>query len=226
MDEARRRLPSLVRPTWILAHEQTSGRGRRGRPWRAPKGHFAATLAFRPLCGAAAAAQRSFLMANALYESLALWVNRARLSVKWPNDVLLDDGKVAGILLESAGSTGLVDWLCIGVGVNLDEVPPDDGNAFAPVSLGRIVGHAVDPEDFLDVLATSYATQEGLLAENGFQPIRRAWLQNAARLGEIITARTGADEITGRFETVDEAGNLVLSVAGARQVVAAADIFF
>ena len=192
MDEARRRLPGLTRPTWVLAYEQTSGRGRRGRRWRAPRGHFAATLIFRPLCSPAAAAQRSFLMANALYEALALWVSRARLSVKWPNDVLLDDGKVAGILLESAGQGGLVDWLSIGVGVNLGEPPPDDGNPFKPVSLGRTVGQAVDPEDFLDVLAATYATQEARLAEAGFQPIRRSWLQTAARLGEIITARTGS----------------------------------
>lgn len=226
MDEARRRLSSLVRPTWILAHEQMSGRGRRGRTWRAPKGHFAATLVFRPLCAPASAAQRSFLMANALYETMALWVSRERLSVKWPNDVLLDEGKVAGILLESAGSGAIVDWLSIGVGVNLGDVPEDDGAAFAPVSLRQVLGDTVDPLDFLDVLARTYATQEAMLAELGFQQIRRSWLQTAARLGEIITARTGTSEITGRFETVDETGNLVLDVSGRREVVAAADIFF
>lgn len=226
MDEARRRLPGLVRPTWIMAQTQTGGRGRQGRTWHAPEGHFAATLAMRPEGTAQQAAQRSFLMANALFQTLSLYVDHDRLAQKWPNDVLLDGGKVAGILLESAGTGGDVAWLTIGVGVNLGAAPADDGAAFKPVSLEQKIGRLIEPKAFLDRLASNYDTEERILARLGFSRIREAWLQNAARLGEVITARTARDEITGRFETLDANGNLILMVAGKPQMVAAAEIFF
>ena len=75
------------------------------------------------------AALRSFLASNALFETLALYVPRERLSCKWPNDVLLDNRKVAGILLESAGTGTRVDWLAIGIGVNLVHTPPMEEDA-------------------------------------------------------------------------------------------------
>ena len=117
MAEAARRAPTLDRPTWIMALRQTTPRGRRGRTWNEPKGNFAATLVMKPGGNAASAALRSFLAANALFETLALQTERDALATKWPNDVLLNGGKVAGILLESTGQSGRIDWLSIGIGV-------------------------------------------------------------------------------------------------------------
>lgn len=221
--EAARRASSLGRPTWIAARCQTRARGRRGRGWAMPSGNFAATLVMRPGGVPGWAALRSFLAANALFEALALVVDRTRLAVKWPNDVLLDNGKVAGILLESAGSGGQIDWLAIGIGVNLAAAP--DGMrdaAFPPTSLDG----AVTPEDFLPLLANTYATEESILDRLGFDPIREKWLRHAARLDEVITARTGAEEITGRFEGIDEAGQLILVTSDGERRIAAADVFF
>jgi len=221
--EAARIASELDYPTWILAREQTGGRGRRGRTWQTPMGNLAATLVMRPGGTAGWAALRSFMAANAVFEALAMLVPRSRLSLKWPNDVLLDGGKVAGILLESAASGDRIDWLAIGIGVNLAAVP--DGlrdAAFPPVALGR----EVDVEVFLTTLAGFYATQESILTRLGFEPIRESWLRHAARLGEIITARTGDEEITGRFESVDEAGRLVLSTPAGERRIPAADVYF
>lgn len=205
--EAVRRAPHLGRPTWIMAHSQTAARGRRGRSWQMPAGNFAATLLMRPGGVPGWAALRSFLAANALFEALALVVDRTRLAVKWPNDVLLDEGKVAGILLESAGADGRVDWLAIGIGVNLAAKPEGLRDTdFPPVSLDG----EITPDEFLPLLANTYATEEAILERLGFDPIRDKWLRHAARLDEIITARTGAEEITGRFEGIDETGQLIL----------------
>jgi BirA family biotin operon repressor/biotin-[acetyl-CoA-carboxylase] ligase len=227
MAEARRVASDLTRPTWIFARRQTAARGRRGRVWENPDGNFSATLVMRPGGGPGAAALRSFSAANAVFEALAMHANRSALALKWPNDVLLNGGKVAGILLESTGSAGAIDWLSIGIGVNLIRSPRGmENSAFAPVSLLEETGSRVEAIEFLGTLADCFATQEAIFQRLGFQQIRESWLENAARLGEIITARTGREEITGKFETVDEAGQLVLSTSRGMVRIPAADVYF
>ena len=226
MAEAARRADGLHGPTWIMAREQTAARGRRGRPWLHPAGNLAATLIYKPEATAAEAAKRSFLAANALFETLAMYVDRTALSLKWPNDVLLNGGKVAGILLESAGRGPFVDWLSVGFGVNLQAVPEGLTSPFPPISLRGAGGQDVTPEDFLTVLASNYATQEGKLSALGFARIREDWLRHAAKLGEVITARTGQDVIKGIFDTVDEDGALVLITGMGPRAIPAADVFF
>ncbi len=224
--EAARIAAGLAGPEWILALRQTRGRGRRGRDWHDPPGNFAATLV---LCSDEAPerlALRSFVASLALYDALVALGGRAEgLALKWPNDLLLNGGKLAGILLETLGP----GRLAIGIGVNLRETPGADAveqGAFPPVSLASATGVAVSPEDFLAVLAPAYAARESRFAAFGFAPIREAWLGRAARLGDTITARTGKAETTGVFETVDEAGRLVLSTPRGRQAISAAEVFF
>lgn len=230
-EEARRIAPGLLGPTWILALEQTAGRGRRGRAWAAPKGHFSATLVMRPNETPDKVALRSFVASLALYDAFATATGRTDgLSLKWPNDVLLNGGKVAGILLESAGvAGGQVSHIAIGIGVNLIDTPQVEqveAGAVAPVSLASETGVQLSQEDFLGFLAPAYDHYETQFVTYGFEPIREAWLARAARLGDTITARTTRDQYVGRFETVDAAGNLVLSTAKAREVIPAAEIFF
>lgn len=226
MAEAARRVRQLDKPTWVMARRQTAAKGRQGKTWVQPAGNLAATLIFRPDCMPAEAAKRSFLAANALFEALAIHVDRSKLALKWPNDVLLNGGKVAGILLESTSRGPFVDWLSIGIGVNLANAPEDLGGAFPPVSLRGAGGEDVLPETFLTVLADAYATQEGKLAAFGFPRIREDWLRNAARLGEEITARTGKETVRGLFDTIDQDGNLVLITSRGPRSIAAADVYF
>ena len=220
--------PQLSGPAWILTHDQYDGRGRRGRAWAMPPGNFAASLALRPTGSAAEVALYSFVACLALHDALAsVGGPSARLALKWPNDVLLNGGKVAGILLESTGQGGAVSALAIGIGVNLAAAPPaDPGAAFVPVSLLGETAIAVPPEDFLDLLAPAFAHWETRLKAEGFAPLRAAYLARAARLGETITARTGTAEWTGRFEGIDDGGALILVTAAGRQLIPAADVFF
>ncbi len=230
LDEAARTAAQRAGPEWILALKQTKGRGRRGRDWKDPKGNFAATLALRPEGTPASAALRSFVAALALYDAIEAVTGRSEgLALKWPNDVLLNGGKVAGILLESSGRGGGLAHLFIGIGVNLMETPMKEWlepNAVWPVSLHGETGVQITPEMFLDALAGAYARYEQQFISYGFEPIRTAWLARAARLGEVITAKTGQNVQEGTFETVDAEGNLVLNTAKGRVSIAAADIFF
>jgi len=225
MDEAARLSATLNRPAWILARQQTKGRGRRGRAWLQASGNFSATLIFAPGGPIAGFAQRSFVAALALRDALiAVGVSDTALSLKWPNDVLLNGAKVAGILLETHG-----DKLAIGFGVNLSHAPDlseVEATSVPPVSLVGETAIATTPEAFLDLLAAAFARHEAAMQSGGFSAIRANWLSHAARLGEVVTARLGPEVIEGIFETVDETGELVLSTARGRQRIAAADVFF
>ncbi|MCZ4351176.1 biotin--[acetyl-CoA-carboxylase] ligase [Roseovarius aestuarii] len=218
---------TLSEPTWIMTHRQTAGRGRRGRPWSEPVKNFAGSLVLRPSEAPGVAALRSFVSALALSDAVLQIAPHADVALKWPNDVLLSGGKLAGILLESSGQGGRLTHLVIGIGVNLYSTPEGVApGVFAPVSLREATGVEVSQERFLTHLAAAYAAREAVFVRDGFAPIRAAWLERAARLGEVIVARTGTTETTGRFETVDADGALVLSTADGRRVIPAADVFF
>lgn len=230
LNEAARIAPGLAGPEWIMARVQTAARGRRGRHWSNPAGNLAATLVL-PAAGAPAqAALRSFVAALALFDACVAVTGRPdSFALKWPNDVLLNGGKLAGILLESSGQGGGLSYLAIGIGVNLTNAPSGDQvepRAVRPVSLLSDAGTQVDPETFLTFLAAAYAKHEEQFLTYGFEPIRTAWLARAARLGQTITARTSNSETTGTFETVDAVGNLVLKTARGRVNIPAADIYF
>ena len=226
MAEAARRAPRLAGPEWILALAQTAARGRRGRAWAMPPGNFAATLILRPPGGPAEAALRSFSAALALDEALSALTGRPELfALKWPNDVLLQGAKLAGILLETLPGGALA----IGFGVNLATAPEAaalEPGALRPVALGPATGLALGPDDLLTPLAAAFARLETRLARDGFAPIRAAWLARAARLGQPITARTGARTLAGTFESIDGQGHLILATAAGRRAIPAAEVFF
>lgn len=235
LDEARQNAARYPKDTWFTATRQTAARGRRGRAWVAPEGNFYGTLSVLD-ADPASASLRSFVAALALYDALAAVMGGTTadeggptLALKWPNDVLLNNGKVAGILLESLTSGGKMYGVAVGIGVNLNSAPQMaqvEAGATYPVSIKGESGADVTPDAFLAQLAPAFARYDGQLKTFGFGAIRTAWLDRAARLGETITARLPNEEITGRFETVDENGYLVLQTAKGPRAIAAADVFF
>lgn len=225
LTEAVRLLPTITGPTWIMAEEQTAARGRRGRSWATPRGNFAATLILTRRENPGVAALSTFVTSLALFRAfVAVSGEVDAFGLKWPNDVLLNGGKVAGILLETSGT-----HLIIGIGVNLAHTPGAgqvEQGALAPVSLVGELGLKIAPRDFLTALASEYALLEDQFQTYGFAPIRTAWLSHAVRLGEKVVARTMRDETSGIFEDVDETGSLILRTPQGRVAVTAADVFF
>lgn len=228
--EGFRRAPGLDGPTWILAGIQTAGRGRRARPWASPRGNFHGTLVLKPEGPPEAVALRSFAAALALREALVAVTGLPdSFRLKWPNDVLLNGGKLAGILLESQGLNGPDPVLCIGIGVNLIAAPDPaavEPGALPPVSLLAETGMRVTPEAFLGALAPAYAGWEEIFRARGFAPLRTAWLTHAAHLGQPIRARTGTLVREGRFDGIDAQGNLSLGTPQGTLAIPAAEVFF
>ncbi|MFN4153706.1 MAG: biotin--[acetyl-CoA-carboxylase] ligase [Paracoccaceae bacterium] len=228
--EAFRRAPQLAGPAWIMASAQTAGRGRRARPWVSPRGNFYATHVMHSTEPPLQLALRSFVAALALHDALAAVTGTPQaLALKWPNDVLLSGGKVAGILLECQSTGQGTQTLAIGIGVNLIGHPAPaevEPCATPPASVLHETGQRLTPETFLALLAPAHARWEVTFATLGFAPIRAAWLARAARLGEQVRARTGSQDRTGIFDSIDESGNLILRTAQTTLAIPAAEVFF
>ena len=224
--EAKRRADSVCAPTWIMARRQTAGKGRLGRPWVSLPGNLAATLVMRTK-DPKNAALRSFVAGLALLDACVEQVGRSsQFRLKWPNDLLLNGGKLAGILLECVKGES-AQHLIIGFGVNLAAAPTIVGiekGTPAPVSLVGETGHLIAPESFLQPLASAFDIRERQIRENGFGPVREEWLSLAAGVGATAKFRMANREIRGVFKTIDDEGNAIVVSAGQRYAIAAGEM--
>lgn len=210
-------------PLWIVAGEQTAGRGRRGRSWHSPPGNLYASLLLTDPCPAERAPQLSFVAALAVYDALAQCVPvlGTRLKLKWPNDVLIDGAKAAGILIEGESMAGCFAAV-IGIGVNVVSHP--EGTTYPAVDLAGI-GAEVAPQEVFRPLSGALQAWIDLWDQGaGFAAIRSAWVARAARIGELVVLQAGA-ETSGIFDGVDEAGRLLLRAAdGTVRAFSAAEV--
>ena len=226
--EAKRCAGAVRAPTWIMARRQTAGKGRLGRPWVSLPGNLAATLVM-PTQDPKRAALRSFVAGLALLDACVEQVGRGcQFRLKWPNDLLLNGGKLAGILLECL-QVDHAHHLLVGFGVNLAAAPTIVGiekGTPAPVSLVGETGHLIDPESFLQSLANAYRIREQQISEEGFGPIREEWLSFAAGVGATAKFCLPESEIRGVFKTIDDNGHAIVMSAGQRHAIAAGEMMF
>jgi BirA family biotin operon repressor/biotin-[acetyl-CoA-carboxylase] ligase len=213
-------------PLWIIAERQSAGRGRRGNSWVSEPGNLFATLLMSPSCSPARVGELSFVAALAAGDAIGHYAPEAQVKLKWPNDVLLGGAKVAGILLEAVGPAATPQaMLAVGIGINLAHAP--EGLAFPAISLGAATGHAPAAEDMLAMLAARWAAWYDLWTREGFAPIRAAWRERAAGIGETVLARWGGQEKLGMFEDLDETGALMLRDAGGHLIrINAGEVFW
>ena len=198
--------------TVVWAREQTGGRGRRGRAWASPVGNLYSSTILRPDCPAARAAELGFVAALAVADILP--AGRS-VRLKWPNDVLVEGGKVAGILLESAiGQAGTVQHVVAGIGVNVALAPRLPEMRYPGAALGGSVERA------LEKLAASLAERLAEWRREGFGPVREAWLAKAGPLGADVDVKLGDELVRGRFGGIDREGALLLETpSGPRRIV-------
>jgi BirA family biotin operon repressor/biotin-[acetyl-CoA-carboxylase] ligase len=211
-------------PLWVVAGEQTAGRGRRGREWISAPGNLYATLLLLDPAPAEAAPQLAFVAGLAVHDAI---ISCARdliegLALKWPNDVLYANRKLAGILIESELMAGKLA-VAIGIGVNCVRHPPQ--TSYPATDLGE-AGKKVSPESLL--YALSHSMMQRLDQWNrgaGFGQIRADWL-GVTGLGREITVRLAGRDLSGHFEGLDDDGRLILRLAdGKLQTITAGDVF-
>jgi len=210
--------------TLVWARRQSAGRGRYGRSWVSLPGNLFASLILRPEVRAAAAAQLGFAAALAAREASLGFAPDAAIAFKWPNDVLLQSRKLAGILLESeASSSGNLAWLVIGIGVNLASYPTD--TPYPATALG-VTGADVAPAAMLAAWARHFLRRyEEWDGGRGFAAQRVAWLGHAAGLGQGIRVRLAREELAGIFAGLDADGALLLDAPSGRRRIEAGEVF-
>ena len=208
---------------WISADRQTTGRGRQGRLWSSPSGNLHASLVLIDPSPPSLAPQLGFVAGVALIDALRAVAPDIAVALKWPNDILSDGAKLAGILLEGA-SLAAGGFACvIGCGVNCASHPDD--LPYAATDLAGL-GATVAAADLLLALSTRIETWLDVWsAGKNFTAIRTAWLARAAGLGGPVRARVAGGNIEGRFETIDATGRLVMDGANGRVTIDAGDVF-
>ena len=210
-------------PLWITALSQNAGRGRRNSIWVSPPGNLYATLLLTEPSAPELAPQLSFVTALALHDAVAACAPllEPTLKVKWPNDLLLGQAKLAGILIE--GESKPKFSVAIGIGVNCAAHPND--TAYPATDLAA-AGASVTPTQLLAGLSAAMLAR---LAQwqrgQGFPGIRADWLKRAAGLGATIRVRLPEREFAGRFEGLDDAGRLLVREAGGVTTVTAGEVF-
>ncbi len=228
--EARRRAEAgEVGPLWITARRQTAGRGRRGRQWGSDSGNLFTSLLLLTQKSPAEAAQLTFAASLAVADLLDRYVPPALVTIKWPNDVLLDGRKTSGILIESgpAPSGGL--WLAVGIGVNLNQTPCETERP--ATCIAEHLAHGVVSAPSVDEAAKALAETFGVWLERwttlGFQPILDAWIARTPDLHGPCTARLTNETLTGVADGVEADGSLRLKLPDGRlRVISAGDVFF
>jgi BirA family biotin operon repressor/biotin-[acetyl-CoA-carboxylase] ligase len=211
--------------TLVWAQEQTAGRGRLDRQWQSPRGNLYMSCILRPAVAPARAAELGFVAALAVAETMrALLPAAVPVALKWPNDVLVDGGKVAGILLEAqSGPGGGVDWLVLGIGINVVAAPAD--TPYRAVAL-RPLGAEAGAQQVLETLCRALGALYADWQSQGFAGVRTRWLGLARGLGEPIEIRQGEGIVAGRFVDLDPDGALVLETAAGRRRITTGDVNF
>lgn len=230
-------------PVWILAARQTAGYGRRGAAWRQAPGDVAASFLFELGARVGNPGEISFVAGLAVAETISEIAPAAAPRLKWPNDVIAGEGKIAGVLLELVGAENPV--VVMGVGVNIVSKPtgldyptarlldflgnerraraPDTENAAGNEAAcpNDLTGASFGRNEFLRSLDAAFNRRLALWRKDGFAPVRTAWLDRAAGLGQKIRVRLPHEIIEGIFKDLDQSGALVLDCGGARRFFSA-----
>ncbi len=202
----------------VWALKQTAGRGRHGRVWESPEGNLYCSALLRPKTDASEIGLYSFVVANAMYDTVRQCLPIADISLKWPNDVLVEGQKIGGILLEVADGA-----LIIGVGLNVLHHPED---GLYPSTSLRAAGAEPKPlNEIIDMLLLNLWHWYGVMKKDGFSLVREFWLKHAAT--GLLKVRLPQGQIEGDFAGLDENGRLKLHLAdGSERAIATGDVFF
>lgn len=208
----------------IQALRQSAGRGRQGRGWESPAGNLYLSVLLRPNVPLRDAPQWSFVAAVALAETLApLLPETAQPSLKWPNDVLLHGAKLAGILVEpSITADHALEWICIGIGVNITNKPnlPDRATA----CLAEYSPSPPATQALATVLLQQLAHWHETRLRQGFGPIRDAWLRYGPAMGAAVSVKRDGALLQGAFAGLSPEGALKLAKGREVQLILAGEI--
>ncbi len=189
--------PDLPEGSLICATEQTQGHGRHGRAWLGGEGNLYLSFLIRAKCNINDIGQLSLLTGLALSRAI-----EQDIILKWPNDVLIQDKKCCGILIDAAPVIdNKIAYLIIGIGVNIKS---------APLETSTCLGKSIDKNQFMDRVLSAFSDCYEQWKNEGFTDLREEWLSQTCPKGQKISVKIGSRQIKGSFERIDMLGNLIL----------------
>ena len=203
----------------VQAKTQTAGRGRQGRSWQSLNGNlfFSVALEFdMQFLGVLV-----FMSALSVLQTIKLFSQKAAVQLKWPNDVLLNNKKVSGILLEKG--QGL--YMIIGIGVNIEK-SPDDTQVLYPTTSLREAQINTSADAFLQNYLRCFSRNMDLYTQNGAEAIYREWMQYAKGIGQKILVQQNKETKEGIFKGIDANGFLMLQNKCKTEKIAFGDVFY
>jgi BirA family biotin operon repressor/biotin-[acetyl-CoA-carboxylase] ligase len=221
-------------PMWFVTTEQTAGRGRRQRAWVAPRGNLASSVLEVMDVSPAVAATMGFafgLAHEAALRRVSVEANmrlagsdQLKYLLKWPNDILVRGQKLCGLLLEAEAVEG---GLAVVAGIGTNVVAAPEGTPTPATSLAALGVH-VGAEELFAALSDAWVEVRGIWDNGrGFSEIRRLWLECAFGLGERVAINTGIGAVEGTFDTIDDAGCLIVRTADGKRVpITAGEVYF
>ncbi|NIR32001.1 MAG: biotin--[acetyl-CoA-carboxylase] ligase [Gammaproteobacteria bacterium] len=209
-DEAVRRAKrGAEEGTLVWARVQAAGHGRLGQPWHSQRGDLHCALVLRPEYPREIALQLNYVAAVSAGVALAALVSpMISLHYRWPNDILLSGAKAAGLLLNtSAGEEP--EWLVLGLAVNVGSYPRT--RDYWATSVHAVEGSSEITEiQVLEGYARSFLSWINRWANEGFEPVRKAWLQRRDPSTPQVELRLASETVRGRFVDIDERGDVVV----------------
>ena len=231
-EEAKRRLKDCTKSTWIISKKQSKGKGRNGNSWVSSEGNFSGSLIFFPTVERSQFHFYGFFFAVALYNTLKkILKDDTDIRLKWPNDILIENGKVAGILLESIetnkkSGVGLI----IGVGVNLNSAPSFAMNSVLKYSTQCVANFSNDKINLLSFFKTfndELIKLEANIEEKNLHTILKLWQTRSYDKGASIKFSDKEGEIkVGIFLGLDELGGLIVGENSGVKKIYSGDVYF
>lgn len=209
----------------IWAKKQTAGKGRMGRSWVSPEGNLFVSILLQPEKPLKEFSQLSFVAAISAAQAVQPLVpGKQKVACKWPNDIILDDRKLGGILLESFQAENGNAWVVVGIGMNIERFPTD--TEFPAICLKDAGVEIVSAKIVLSRLIHHFIENYNAWDTKGFTPIRKEWENLAWKIGTRMRARWADKEEEGIVEGIDVDGSLILILDDGKKChVHAADVF-
>ena len=217
-DDARILFDKLKKKCIVSAKHQTNGRGRLGRKWESDKGNLFVSFAY-PI-EIEKIGHYVILSALATFQTVKYFAPNFRTKIKWPNDILIENKKVCGILFEK----GEGDCWIMGIGINVQTTPQIQNPIYKMTSF-KDFGIQTDRITVLKKLVQNFDTLEALYKKNGFEPIRQSWLDNAFSRAKKVCIQNGKTKTEGILHSLDENGALVLKTSEGTKKIVAGDLY-
>ena len=213
--------------TCVVADMQTAGRGRLKRVWLSEKGNLYISIVLRPSLSSSFAPHLNFVAALAIYETLQTIIQdkRIHISLKWPNDVLVDGLKISGILTELSAAKEKVNFIIVGVGINVNQLHFSPEITALATSLKKVTGEALSIDRVLETFLSALQQIYTVYLEQGFSPIQKRWDVTSGLLGKKVEINDQGKKIQGTFQGLSETGALRLKQKNSDLLIYTGDFF-